>query len=95
MVELYGISLLPPPPNPSTTELTIYTEKGCGACKIILKFLDENNIKYTNIDCSNYFPLDLEPLVTFINNFVYCFEDYLIKYENQIMFPIIFNKGTC
>ena len=82
-----------PPPNPSTSGLTIYTEKGCGACKQIINFLDENNIHYTNIDCSNYFPYNLDSLLVFINNYIYSYEDYLIKYKNQIVFPIIFKNG--
>jgi glutaredoxin len=79
-------------PEPSQNGITIYVFNGCSGCKRILDFLNTNNIKHIVIDCSLYFPIHLNPLVDFIEIYISLYEDYAIKYENQIMFPIIFNN---
>jgi glutaredoxin len=73
--------------------LTLYTEADCYGCKTLITFLNENNIKYNVVDCTHYFPVNLNPLVKFIHDYVYNFEDYIVKYKKKIMFPIVFNNG--
>ena len=82
-----------PPVEPSENGLTIYIAFNCSTCKKIVTFLNDNNIVNNVIDCSNYFPINLNPLVDFISKHIYSYEDYEIKYNNVILFPMIFNNG--
>lgn len=80
-------------PDPLENGLTIYSEKTCLSCIKIIKFLNENNIRHTIIDCTNYFPHNINPLAFFVDKHIRSFEDYCIKYKNIISFPMIFNNG--
>jgi glutaredoxin len=80
-------------PEPLANGITVYSEKGCLGCKQIIEFLNENNINHTVVDCSNYFPDNIKPLVLFVDKHIRSFEEYCIKYKKRLIFPMIFNDG--
>jgi glutaredoxin len=89
----YGNSMTTNVTEPAEKGITVYFFNGCIGCKTVLDFLTSNNIDYTSVDCTSYFPVDLMPLVNFIEKYISCFEDYADRYKNQIIFPMIFNNG--
>ena len=54
--------------EPETNKFTIYSKSGCPNCIKVKRFLQENNILFTNIDCDEYLLENKEEFLQFIQN---------------------------
>ena len=71
-------------PNPVQGQFTVYSKSGCINCVKVKNLFNENNIKFTIIDCDEFILENKTEFLEFIQNLAG------IEYK---MFPIVFDNN--
>jgi glutaredoxin len=69
--------------EPETNKFTIYSKSGCPNCIKVKRFLQENKILFTNIDCDEYLLENKEEFLQFIQN---------LAQKECRLFPMVFDN---